>query len=174
MPDPAKTPENEPEKESASFDGSRSEADTKRMNRRLSGIVYLCLGLLMAYLFISVADEAGSDPSGALIFFLTAPIAVFGGICILIGIVKLLLSAGPGDHRPVEQNAVPLDSSIATKEEKDDEPDQKIPDYTAGHLVKKTASFAAGYVLMWVVVVPLLVIFTFAVFGGQLADFFFR
>jgi hypothetical protein len=47
-------------------------------------------------------------------------------------------------------------------------------DLGARHFVKQTTSFAAAYVVAWVVVVPLLVILTFKVFGRLLFEVFFR
>jgi predicted membrane channel-forming protein YqfA (hemolysin III family) len=79
------------ERESGFFEGSRPVANAKRKNRTGSGIFFLLLGLFSVFSFVSVAGKAGSDPSGALIFFISAPLAVLGGICILVGIVMILL-----------------------------------------------------------------------------------
>jgi len=173
MSDPAKTPEVKPDSESGSSEGSRSVANAKRRKRKWNGIVFLLLGIFSIIIFISVANEAGSDPSGALVFFISAPLAVLGGICILVGIVMILSGLGSNDSRPMKQDTEAPAPNIE-KNEEDSQPDNNDADLGARHFVKQTASLAAGYVVAWVVVVPLLVILTFKVFGRQLLEFFFR
>ena len=173
MSDLTKTPEVKPERESGSFEGARSVANAKRSKRKQRGIVFLLLGLFAVFCFISIASEVGSDPSGALIFFISAPLAVLGGICILVGIVMILSGLGAKDSRSLEHIAEAPDSN-AEKNAPDSKPDHETVDLGARHFVKQTTSFAAAYVVAWVVVVPLLVILTFKVFGRLLFEVFFR
>lgn len=145
-----------------------------RTMRKLRGTVFLLFGLFLVFTFISVADKAGSAPSGALIFFIiSAPLAILGTIFTLLGIAKIQLRLGSADSRPLEHSAEAPDSNIE-KSEKNSEPDQKAADLDARHFIKQTKSLPAGYVVTWVVVVPLLVYLTFKVFGGQLFEVFFR
>jgi len=173
MFDPAKRPEVKTEKESGSFQGSSPAANAKRKKRKRSGIVFLLLGLFAVFFFISIAGKAGSDPSGALIFFISAPLAVLGGICILVGIFMILSGLGPNDSRSSKQNAESLDSEIE-KNEEDREPGHNSSDLGARHFVKQTTSWAAAYVLGPLVILPLLFYLTFKVFGRQLVELFFR
>ena len=173
MFDPAKTPQMKTERESGSFQGSSPAANAKRKKRKRSGIVFLLLGLFAIFSFISIAGKAGSDPSGALIFFISAPLAVLGGICTLVGIFMILLGSGSNDSRSSKQNAEALDSD-SEKDEEDGEHDHNSADLGARHFVKQTTSWAAAYVVGPLVVLPLLFYLTFQVFGRQLAEFFFR
>lgn len=173
MFDPTKMPEVKTERESDSFQGSRPIANAKRKKRKGTGIVLLLLGLFSVFAFISIAGKAGSDPSSALIFFISAPLALLGGICILVGIVMILLSLGSNDSRSLEQDAEAPDSNIENNEE-DGAPDHNSSDFGARHFVKHTTSWAAAYVVGPLVVLPLLVYLTLKVFGRQLAEFFFR
>jgi len=173
MSDAAKTPEVKPDREYGLSEGSRYVANAKRRKRKWNGIVFLLLGIFSIITFISVADEAGSDPSGALIFFISAPLAVLGGICILVGIVMILSGLGSNDSRSLEQNAEAPDSTFE-KDEEDSEPDHNISDLGARHFVKQTTFWAAAYVVGPFVVLPLIVVLTLKVFGRQLAEFFFR
>jgi len=173
MSDPTKTPEVETVGEPGSPEASSSGANAKRTMRKLRGTVFLLFGVFLVFTFISVADKAGSDPSGALIFFISAPLAILGGIFILVGIVMILLGLGSDDSRPLEHNAEATNSNVE-KSEKNSEPDHKAAELDARHFIKQTKSLAAGYVVTWVVIVPLLVYLTFKVFGRQLFEVFFR
>jgi len=173
MSDLTKTPEVEPEGESVSFAGSRSVANAKRKKRKGNGIVFLLLGLFASVSFISIADKTGSDPSGALIFLLSAPLAVLGGICILVGIVMILSGLGSNDSRSLENDAEAPTPNI-DKNEENGEPDYSSSDFGARHFVKQTTSWTVAYVVGPLVILPLLVFFTLKVFGRQLFEVFFR
>ena len=173
MFDPTKTPQVKTERESGSFQGSRPVANAKRKKRKGSGVVLLLLGLFAVFSFISIAGKAGSDPSGALIFFISAPLAVLGGICMLIGIFMIVSGLGSNDSRSLEQNTEAPDSNIE-KNEEDGAPDHNSSDLGARHFVKQTTSWAAAHVVGPIVVLPLLFYLTFKVFGPQLAELFFR
>ena len=173
MLDPTKTPRIKPERKLDSFGDSRSVANAKRTGRKLRGTVFLLLGLFSVFTYISIADKAGSDPSGALIFFISAPLAGLGGILILVGIVMILSGLGSYDSRPLEHNVEAPDSNTE-ENEKDGKPDFKAADLGARHFVKQTTIFAVAYVVGPLVVLPLLAFLTLKVFGRQLAEFFFR
>lgn len=173
MSDLAKTPEVEPERESVSFAGSRSVANAKRKTRKLRGIVFLLLGLFSVFSFISIADKTGSDPSGALIFFLSAPLAVLGGICILVGIFMILSGLGSNDSSSLEQSAEAPAPNLE-KSEEDSQPDHKDADLGARHFVKRAAREVVIRFVAVVVVLPLLFFLTFIFFGQQLFEVFFR
>lgn len=173
MLDPSKTPRIKPERKPDSFRDSRSVANAKRTGRKLRGTVFLLLGFFSVFTYISIADKAGSDPSGALIFFISAPLAGLGGIFILVGIVMILSGLGSNDSRPLEHNVVAPDPNTE-ENEKDGEPDFKAADLGARHFFKQTTFLAAAYVVGPLVVLPLLVFLTLKVFGRQLAEFFFR
>lgn len=173
MPDPAGKPELKPEREPGSFEGSRSVANAKRKERKRSGVVFLLLGLFAAFSFLSIAAKTGNDPSGALIFFLSAPLAVLGGICILVGIVMILSGLGSNDSRSLEQNAEAPDSNIEENKEVG-EPDHTNVDLDARHFVKHAAREVVIRFVAVVVVLPLLFFLTFIFFGQQLFEVFFR
>ena len=78
----------------------------------------------------------------------------------------ILLSLGSDDSRSLEKDAEAPDSNVE-KYEADGEPGHETSDLGALHLVKRTTSFAAGLVVVWVVVVPLLVFLTFKFLGGS-------
>lgn len=76
----------------------------------------------------------------------------------------ILSGPGPNGSRSLEQNAAARGSNIEEKKEEDVEPDHNTADLGARHFVKQATLFAAGHVVLWVVVVPLLVFLTFKLF----------